>query len=69
MHYTNTYTFMYIHVYAYINTYATACAAIHKSRIGALFFTFCALYFLFNSIVNVCGRARDFRDPIKGVTK
>lgn len=47
MHMHMHYTFTYTHAHSYMNTYAAACAAIHKCRNGALFFTFCAFIYLF----------------------
>lgn len=45
---------------AYTNTNAAACAPIHKSHNGMLFFTFCEFVVFFS---------REFRDPINSVTK
>lgn len=51
---------VHIHAYpAYINTNAAACAPIHKSHNGMLFFTFCEFVVF----------SREFCDPINSVTK
>lgn len=45
---------------AHTNTNAAACASIHKSHNGMLFFTFCELLLFF--FARIC-------DPINSVTK